>query len=466
MTGYLLKTTAAAAFACLLLLLAHTSYAQQNYSLASLADSAQQHLPVLLQKQALVNSARANETVARHDFLPSLTAGEEISIGSANDVEGVYAPFPGLFRTISGSIRGSNNYQAQSGNLVSLYAQYDLVTFGLRAAQLNNAKAYTNAAQADLERQRYLVKLQVGKLYFDILKTRYQLAVDSQNINRYQSVYNIITALTHSGVKAGVDSSLAKAELSKSRVSYNERAGLLKRQQTQLAYITGIPVEALLVDTTEKKQSVALAGSLNNTSDTTQNPLLGYYAQQTALYAATENLVKKSYLPHIMLGGGGWARGSSIEYNDKYKSLETGLGYQRFNYAAGIGITYNLFNGVHRKDKLAVNHFQSLAASQALEQEKLQLNSAAAQAQADIETATLNLAELPVQLQAATDAFQQKKAQYKAGMINLVDLSNAGYVLYTAQLNYVEALNAWYTANLEKSAATGHLDLFIQSLKN
>ncbi|WP_158559083.1 TolC family protein [Deminuibacter soli] len=462
MNGLLKWLTTAAAVVlpgCVNLLFAQ----QQTFSLAVLIDSASHHLPVLLQKQAMINSARANETDVRHQFLPKLTAGDEVSVGSANDVAGTYLPFSGVIHATSAGIRGENNYQAQTGNIVSLYGEYELVNFGLRGAKINNAIAYTQVQQADYDRELYLLKWQISKLYFDILKTRYQLAVDEQNMERYQSVYAIIKALAGSGVKAGVDSSLAKAELSKSRVGYNQRSGDLAQLRQQLSYLSGIPAAIINIDTVTQQLNIAAAVT---GTDSLNNPLLKYYTQQTVLYRSTEELVKKSYLPKIMLAAGGWGRGSSIQFNDHYQSLADGLGYQRFNYAAGIGITYDLFNGTHRKDKLAVSRYQIAAAGYAQQQQQLALNNTAVQADTAIATASHNLLELPVQLQAASDAWKQKTAQYKAGMINLVDLTNATFVLYTAQLQYAEALNAWYVANLGKAAATGNLDLFIQSLKN
>lgn len=436
-----------------------------TYSLSALVDSAQQHLPLLRQKQALVNSAKANVTDARHAYLPQLNVADEVSIASANDLEGSYIPIPGLLRTTSGSIRGNNTYQAQTGNIASVYAQYELANFGLRGAQVNNALAYANLQQADFDKEVYILKLQIGKLYFSILKNIYQLHIDQQNIQRYQAIRTIIGALTGSGLKPGADSSLAKAELSKIRVNYNQREGVIRQLKEQLSFYTGIQAAQINIDTLRKDDEVTTTRLFRGMTDTVANPLLSYFDRQKALYLAAEDLVKKSYLPKIILAGGGWGRGSSIQYNDDYRSLGTGLGYQRFNYAASIGITYDLFNITHRRDKLAVNRYQTQAAVYDLEQQKLALKNANNQAVQAIVTAEQNLNELPIQLQAATDTYNQKVAQYKAGVINLIDLTNASFVLYTAQQSYVETLNDWYLANLDKAASTGNLDLFIQTIK-
>ena len=70
-----------------------------------------------------------------------------------------------------------------------------------------------------------------------------------------------------------------------------------------------------------------------------------------------------------------------------------------------------------------------------------------------------------IQIQAANDAFNQKTAQYRAGIITVVDLTNASYVLYRSQSEYVQTVSDWLLSNLDKAAANGNLDLFIQSIK-
>jgi outer membrane protein TolC len=438
-------------------------------------DSAGRHLPILLEKQALVESAQAGITEAKHAFLPKLTAVEEISVGSANDLAGPFLPVPGILHSISGSINANPNYQSVTGNLASLYAEYELVNFGLKGARIASAKAFAGFSQADLEKQRYLVKWDIGRLYFSILRSRYQLAVDAEDIRRYESMLAISRALSGSGVNPGVDSSLAMAGLSRTRVNYNEASGVLRRLEQQLAFLTGIPSPVIIADTsltvgsdTNAPPDLTLAGLPALPIDTAAapiNPLADYYEKQKLQVDAEANLARKSYLPKILLSAGGWARGSSIQYNNAYGPEGEGLGYQRLNYLAGIGVTYDLFNGIHRKDRLNTMAGQAKAAGFALQQQELELKTREQQAEESIRVAKQNLAELPNQLRAAADAYHQKEAQYQAGIINLVDLVNASFELFQAQSAYVRTINDWYTANLDKAAATGKLDLFIQNVK-
>ena len=87
------------------------------------------------------------------------------------------------------------------------------------------------------------------------------------------------------------------------------------------------------------------------------------------------------------------------------------------------------------------------------------------QATSALETSDANLLELPSQLKAAQDIYQQKMAQYKAGIISLIDLTNASFVLYRSQTDYLDVVTDWYLAQLGKAAYAGSLEQFIQTIK-
>lgn len=448
-----------------LLLSSFSVYAQNKiYTLSELTESAKSYLPSLMQKRALVNSAKAFVTDTRHSFLPQLKVSDQINIASDNSLEGSYLPL-GITPSTSGGIRNSNNGQAATGNIAVLYSEYELMNFGLNKAKINNAQSYVNFSEADLQKENYYVTLQVAQLYFNLLKTQYRLDADKQNVDRYDSIFKVIQALTLSGLKAGSDSSLAKAELSKTKITYNQTLGNLEQLKEQLSYLTGIPAAKINIDSLSNKFIVNRPAIFNYSVDTVNNPLIDYYTKKKDIFLSNDRLISKSYLPKIILAGSTWARGSSIQYNDNYESLSNGLGYQRFNYAAGVAITYNLFNNLYKKDKLAINRYQLQASDLELQQQKILLNSSLLQADNSLKTTEANLLELPVQLKSAEDTYQQKLAQYKAGIISLIDLTNASFVLYRSQTDYIETMTDWYVAQLNKSAAAGNLNQFIQTIK-
>jgi outer membrane protein TolC len=443
----------------------------RSYSLPALIDSAQHHLPVLLQKKALIEASRAGVRDARDAYLPSSYLGDEVLVGTDNAAPGSYYSF-GLIPSVTSGVNSANSYQAAGGNIGFLSNEYDLINFGLKKATVRQAQAGLSLSQADLAREIFLLKWQIGKVFLDIRKYQFQLGIDSQNIQRYDTLYKVIEAVTRSGIKPGADSALAMAELSGARTLYNNTYGQIRALYAQLSYMTGIPIAGIVVDTSGTQSNLANPGiagvpySLPLTdSGANVNPLTDYYLKQRELYVQTEDLVKKSFLPHVLLTGMVWARGSSINYQDQYKSVGDGLGYDRFNYLAGLTFQYNLFNMVHRRDKAAIYHNQALATEYDLQQQQLDLQNVGQKAEEGVQTALKNLAEIPIQIQAANDAFNQKTAQYRAGIITVVDLTNASYVLYRSQSEYVQTVSDWLLSNLDKAAANGNLDLFIQSIK-
>src|ERR1700749_3131872 len=88
----------------------------KTYSLSGLIDSARHHLPVLLQKKALVDAARAGVTDARHAYLPTSIVGDEVSVGTDNSLPGSYLSF-GIIPSASSGVRSSNIYQPAFGNI-------------------------------------------------------------------------------------------------------------------------------------------------------------------------------------------------------------------------------------------------------------------------------------------------------------------------------------------------------------
>lgn len=433
-------------------------------SLSDLILASKNYYPSIQQKNAELNRAKASAIEIKHSFLPQLKFNDQINIGSDNSLAGSYLPI-GITPSTSSGIRGDNNMQAVSGNIAVLYSEYELVNFGLNKARLNNEDAIIRLGVADVNLESYALTIAVAKTYFQLLKIQNRLDVDQQNVDRYLSVFNVIHALSSSGLIAGVDSSLAKAELSKARMNYQQTLGTQMQLKIQMSALTGLPslginLQRLLIsDLNTSGQFEKLNG------DSVTNPLLDYFQKKKEIFISNQKLIAKAYLPKIILAGSTWARGSSIQYNDQYKELGAGLGYQRFNYSFGVGFTYNLFNGIYKKDKLLTNKYQLESSDFDLQKQKLTLNTGILQSESVLLTAEKNLQELPIQLNAAEDVYRQKMAQYRAGIISLIDLTNASFVLYRSQTDYLEVITDWYLAQINKSAFNGTLEQFLQSIK-
>jgi len=437
---------------------------QKPYSLYELTDSALRNLPQLLQKKALINSGQSVVKDVRHQFIPFLRANAQVNLGTDNSLPGSYYSF-GIIPSTSSGISNQNNGQSAMGSLATVYGEYTFLDFGYRKASIQSALSNVAVETADYERLSYQVKADVARIYLTLLKRQMQLEIEGQNRQRYEKIFSVIHALAQSGIKPGADSSQAKAELSKSITSYNQAMGSVNDLREQLSYYTGIPSSRLMVDTLSLLNRDSVHVIVSDTSRFSSNPLISYYANVNEAYASDEKRISKSFQPTLSLVASAWTRASSINPELDYKSLGTGLGVQRYNYLAGIALQYDLFSGLHRRDRLDIIHFQQQAGIFQLQQEALALQTASNQADLAIHTAEENLLELPVQINAARDTYNQKIAQYQAGIITLIDLTNAAFVLYRSQNDYTETITDWYLAHLDKAYAVGGLDRFIQIIK-
>ena len=437
---------------------------QQQYYLSELVAAAQHHLPVIQQGAALINSARATELEIRHSLLPQVKLSDQVNIGTDNSLAGSYLPI-GITPSSSAGVRADNVLQPATGNIGALYGEYQFFNFGLNKARLASAATYTALQQSELAQQVYFIEVQVAKTYFNLLKAQYRFNADKQNVNRYDSIFTVISALTSSGIKPGADSAQAKAELSKARSTFNQTKGVIQQLKQELFYFTGIAPAAIKIDSLPDNFLNNQRRTFNFEMDTLRHPLIDVYEKRERIFMANENVIRKTYMPRFSVAAATWLRGSAIQYNDEYKSLATGLGYQRYNYMAGISVSYNLFNSLFKRDKLAINRFNRQASTLELDQQKQALLLAEMKADNALATTEENLLELPVQLQSAKDTYGQKLAQYKAGIITLIDLTNASFVLYRSQTDYIETIGDWYLAQLDKATATGNLLTFIQLIK-
>jgi outer membrane protein TolC len=92
-----------------------------------------------------------------------------------------------------------------------------------------------------------------------------------------------------------------------------------------------------------------------------------------------------------------------------------------------------------------------------------QLIAQQALAETRISNALKNYNEVPEEVKAASDAYHQKYALYKNGLANIVDFTQALYVLNRAEVDRDIAQNNVWQAILFKAAATGDFGIFINN---
>lgn len=453
-------------------LYAGSVHAARTYNLSELINLSKTYLPRLKSRSAMIEVSESKVTIAKHSRAPDVEYIQENMVATANQALGSFIG-QGVVPTAGINFGNKQEWTGLGGSYYSLIAKYEVVNFGLTRAKIAEAEAEAALSRAHYEQDFYLLKKGITQLYFSILQLKSYERVSKENVSRYEDIVSVIRSLTNSGIKPGSDLSLAEAELAKARVLYNNYGAAVVRSLQLLETYTGISYKELeIVEPVLSLDVVEMDETLLSTSSITGNPILKFRKEQLMETKAAKRLAKKEFLPKIMLLGAVWGRGSSA-YPSQHpsiagfglKPIPSGWNIQRGNYFIGGMLTYNFMNLLHRRDKVRSVEKLLLAQTESYNQEVLQQRMEMEQANTSILNTRRNLESLTIQEREAKKVYEDKRSQYKAGLVTLIDLANATFVLFRSVNDYIEALYTLYLARLDKAAAIGRLDDFIQSVK-
>jgi len=414
------------------------------------------------QKSPGVRQAQAAET--RSNWLPNLTLNYQADVGTSNNTIGPYFGF-GIVPSSTSGVHSTNVTTAVADNLGIAALDWEVYNFGKYKAENKVANSDITVEQNQFARSKYDLQAYAISNYLQLLRLQDLLGIQYRNILRTSEILRSIRSLAVSGVKAGVDTSLAEAELSKARLNYIEVNNQLKQVQLQLSAITGVPYQSIIPDSTVEMTLIGQPSAYLFPIDTANHPLINFYKSVYQNSLQREELVKKQYNPKILLEAAAWGRGSSVDVNDQYNSLSTGYGFQRSDYLVGLGISYNLFDLRRRQLKLRTQKANTDYDERKLQEQQQLLANSASQADVEMQTALDRLKEIPNQLNAANAGYRQQLSLYRNGLSNIVDLDAALNILYRAETDYMQAKYDYSNALFRKAITENQVNSILNLLK-
>lgn len=426
-----------------------------------------QHYPTLKVKRSLSEAAAAHTRDVSHQWWPSMKVLDEANVGTDNGLYGSYFPM-GTIPSTSGGIRANNRSDAVSGNIALAQLQWEVFNFGAYRSKREEALQQQQVYSSDADITANDLTVSVIRDYMSMLQYYSLMRIQKDNIARTHSVQQAVTLIVLHGLKPGVDSSIAAAELSKARLNYLDMQNGYNQARMHLGILTGLDSAAILPDTL---YNAGLLRLLENVTDTVhvedEHPALQYYSALFMQQKKHEEVIRKETMPKVSLMAAGWMRGSSIQYDDMYnKNLWSGLGYSRRNYLAGVSLVYNFTDIGHTRDRMREQRIRTRAAQEQLEASHTMLDNQLMQSQINIRTAMEKLREMPAQLNAARAAAMQKMALYKGGLSNIIEVTNALYVLNRAETDLIQTQQTAWQALFMQAFASNHLQQLVQELNH
>ncbi|MEO6849980.1 MAG: TolC family protein, partial [Mucilaginibacter sp.] len=234
-----------------LLIFSIAANAQQTTSpvtLKQLLSQVDKNAPTLITDSSAINIRQAQAAETRNNWLPNLKLNYQADIGTNNNVAGPYFGF-GIIPSDSRGVRTVGNTTAVSSNVGVAALDWEIYNFGVYGAANRVAQSGVRVEQNNFARSKFQVEAYAIYNYLQLISLQNYLVIQSRNIRRNQEILRSISSLTKSGVRPGVDTSIANAELSKARLNYIELNSQLQRVQLQLSAITGMPYQSIIADT-------------------------------------------------------------------------------------------------------------------------------------------------------------------------------------------------------------------------
>ncbi|WP_276484927.1 TolC family protein [Paraflavitalea pollutisoli] len=443
--------------------------AVSNAQVLTLKDAVQaglQQYSAIKAKARYVDASKASARQSVKEYYPDLSISFQHDYGTVNGQTGPLYGFRGLGTASSGQPLAEQNWHAAFGSLYLTNVNWDFYSFGRAREKIKTAEAVVARDESDLAQEQFQHEVRVAGAYLNLLAAQRLTQSWQNNLDRAIALQNIVTTRVKNGLNAGVDSSLANAEVSNARIVLTRSRDYEQEQANQLAILMGVPHQSFQLDS--QFVSRIPAALYDSASSSQLHPLLGYFQKRIDLSNEQAKYFKTFSYPTFTLFGVFQGRGSgfSPDYGfnglDKYsQSYAKGIDPTRANYLLGVGMIWNLTTPLRVHHQVASQKFISQALKEEYVLTDQRLKAQLALADNKIKNALDNYREVPVQIKAASDAFLQKSVLYKNGLTNMVDVTQALYALNRAETDRAITYNNVWQALLLKAAASGDFDLFI-----
>jgi outer membrane protein TolC len=447
----------------------HTAEAQppdrlpSPLSLAAAIQYGLDNFPSIRAAVARVSGAKSGLDLARTVYLPRVDVGFQETRGTFNNVSGLYFSNP-FTQPISGADLGRRSYSSAWGSSAGIAAAWEPFDFGLRAANVEAARAAEQQATAGVALTRLEVGLGVGDAFLALVAAQEAVRAMQANVERLRVFAERVGVLVKNELRPGVDASRARAELAFSRTQ------LIQVQQTEeiaratLAEVLGVAGERLAVQT---EPLLKLPPSSQPPElKLRAHPLAAAQETKVEVFRKRKEALDLAWAPRFSLQAGFYGRGSGWDARGNRNSGTDGLLPDTPNWGAGLTATFSLFDLASIRAQRRIEQYNEAAESAKHDQVLQELTARQAKALATAESARRIAENTPVQLAAARETEAQARVRYQAGLTSVIEVAEAQRLLVQANIDDALARLGVWRSLLGVAASRGDLGQFRDLLKS
>jgi outer membrane protein TolC len=431
------------------------------FTLEEAVEFALKNYPAVRASLERVRAAQAGVGVARTSYLPRTDLLWQSNRATDNNITGLTIP-NSVIAPITGPVPLSSSNRSAWGSASGLLFSWEPLDFGYRGARVDAARAAQNRAAAEASLTRLDVSVATVNAYLTLLAAEQTVRAAQADVERRETFAKSVHVLVDHQLRAGANASRADAELARARVNLARAQQQAATSRAQLADILGIADQVV-----EVRESV-LVGAPPASAPAAASVALNPFAQvQHARVQEEQSLVHaldRSYYPKLYLQSVVMGRGSGVDATGKFLGGTEGLGPDRANWAAGLSVTFPVFDIFSIKSKKAVEAANERAEEARYDQALQDLTGQLRKAQASLDGARKVAENTPLELDAARTTETQERARYQAGLATLVDVADSQSLLVQAEIDDALARLAVWQNLAAVAAAQGDLGPFLQSL--
>ena len=455
------------------ILLGHTGYAQTAQvpspagapttpiKIDAAVALALENYPAVRVAEAQVDATRAGVNLARTAYLPRTDLVWQENVATRNNVAGLLLP-QNVVPSISGPV-GTTSYDGQWGSAVGALFSWEPFDFGLRRANVGAAESLVTQAAAGLDATRLQVAVRAADAFLSALEAESLVQAARANLDRLQVLATSVSTLVQNQLRPGADASRADAEVAAARVQLLRAQLSATTARATLAQALGLGGQTIVPDAGTLLSVVPAPPTPPPTMTVESHPEARADAAALAAARSRGDALAHAYVPHVNLQSALFARGAAPA--STVGASAAGLWPQTSNWAAGLNLTFDLFDVPALRARRQIEAGDERAARARYDVTLQALRADALRADSALDIARQVLATLPVELQAARDAESRAEARYAAGLGPLTEVADAARLLAQAESDDALSRFGVWQALLAEAAAHGSITLFLDQVK-
>lgn len=306
--------------------------------------------------------------------------------------------------------------------------------------------------QKNIEITEENIKVNVYKVYYQLVVSKTQMAQIDANITRAAKLLSDTKALHDNGFAEQLQVDRAHVQLANLETEKLKLQRTIDNGYTGLKFLVGMPVNDVLVLTDTLSDTEIRKGILE-ASEYQYSNRKEYQGLEIAknLNAYNVKRYKYAYLPSVNLSSS-YAKNA---FRDKFNFFGSGNWYTAWN--VGLNINIPIFDGFSRAANVRKAELELQKTNNQLENLKLSIDNDVVQARNRFKAAITTLDYQQKNMQLAEQVYNQTKKKYESGLASNTDITNTQTDLIGAQTNYVSALYDAVIAKIDFLKATGQL---------